>query len=43
MPLKKGSDKKTVQQNIRTLIKEGRPANQAAAIAYAQAKKRKKH
>jgi len=39
MPLKKGSDKKTISDNIRELIHSGRPAKQAAAIAYDYARK----
>lgn len=38
MPLKKGSSKKAVQSNIRTLIREGKPPKQAAAIAYSKAR-----
>lgn len=39
MPLKKGYSKKTIQKNIAMEIKAGRKPNQAAAIAYAVAKK----
>lgn len=42
MPLKKGKGKKTIRKNIRTLIGEGRPKDQAVAIAYDKAKKGKK-
>lgn len=48
MPLKKGSSEKTISLNIGELIRSGRPAKQAAAIAYSKAgksrdkKKRKK-
>jgi len=34
MPLKKSRTKAALQQNISTLIKEGRPKKQAIAIAY---------
>lgn len=37
MPLKKGSSKETIQQNIEALLKEGKPKDQAAAIAYSYA------
>ncbi|MFQ5641162.1 MAG: hypothetical protein ACE5IR_24555 [bacterium] len=39
MPLKKGSDHKTISDNIRELIQSGRSAKQAAAIAYDYARK----
>lgn len=42
MPLKKGSSKKTIQDNIRTEIRAGRDPKQAAAIAYSKAGKSKK-
>jgi hypothetical protein len=41
MPLKKGRSKQVIADNIRTLIREGRPPKQAAAIAYEEARKRK--
>lgn len=41
MPLKKGSSKKTVSANIEELVKSGYPVNQAAAIAYNKAGKKK--
>ena len=41
MPLKKGSSKKVIQQNIATEIKAGKPPKQAAAIAYSKAGKSK--
>lgn len=34
MPLKKGKSKKVISENIGELIRSGRPADQAAAIAY---------
>jgi len=42
MPLKSGSSKKVIQQNIRTEIKHGKPADQASAIAYDKAGKSRK-
>ena len=42
MPLKKGSSKKVVGENIRELIRSGRPAKQAVAIALSQSRKSKK-
>lgn len=42
MPLKKGSSKKTIQQNIRTEVRAGRPTKQAVAIAYQTAGKGRK-
>jgi hypothetical protein len=38
MPMKKGYGKQTIAANIRTLIREGRPPKQAAAIAYERAR-----
>lgn len=36
MPLKSGTSKKTLQQNIRTEIQAGKDPRQAAAIAYSK-------
>ena len=41
MPLKQGSSKEAISQNIRAEIKAGKPKDQAAAIAYSVARKRK--
>lgn len=41
VPLKKGSSKEVIQENIRREIKAGKDPKQAAAIAYAAAKKTK--
>lgn len=38
MPLKKGSDKKTVASNIKTEKAAGKPQKQAVAIALNEAK-----
>lgn len=42
MTLKKGSNKKTISQNIATEIKSGKKPDQAAAIAYKKAGKYRK-
>jgi len=39
MPLKQGSSKETVSQNIRTEIAAGKPQKQAVAIALSTARK----
>lgn len=42
MPLKKGSSKKVISQNIREMVKSGRPQKQAIAAAYRSAGKSRK-
>lgn len=41
MPLKKGKSKEVISDNIAELRRSGRPADQAAAIAYSEAGKSK--
>jgi hypothetical protein len=42
MPLKHGSSRETISQNIRTEIKHGKPQKQAVAIALAVARRSKR-
>lgn len=43
MPLKKGSSKRVISQNIHELVHSGRPQKQAVAIAMDEAGKGKHH
>lgn len=42
MPLQSGKSKKVISQNIAELVKSGYPPNQAAAIAFSNAKQNNK-
>lgn len=42
MPLKQGSSKKVIEENIRELKASGRPQKQAVAIALSNARKGKR-
>lgn len=42
MPLKKGSSRDVMSDNIKTEMKAGRPQKQAVAIAYSEAGKKPK-
>lgn len=39
MPLSHGKSKKSIEKNIRTEIKEGKPQKQAVAIALSEARR----
>jgi hypothetical protein len=42
MPLKRGSSRKAISQNIKTEIAAGKPPKQASAIAYSEARRTNK-
>lgn len=39
MPLLKGSSKEVISENIRTLMREGKPQAQAVAISYSESRR----
>lgn len=42
MPLKSGSSKETMSENIKTEVAAGKPQKQAVAIAYSKARESKR-